>query len=135
MNKVRVVVDTNILISSIFWSGNPYSIIQKGIEQEILIFTSEDILQELKNVLERDFEVSSTEIEDIISGFTLFLHRVEPTEKIDFVKDDPKDDIILECAVESKSHYIVSGDKHLLKLGEFRGVKIISARQFLDRQH
>ena len=42
MNKIRIVVDTNILVSSVFWSGNPYELIHKGIEGEILIFTSED---------------------------------------------------------------------------------------------
>lgn len=132
MIKAPIVADTNILVSSVFWSGNPYKIVQRGIEQETLIFTSRGILTELKRTLKRDFQISETEIEDIINAFVLFLHVVEPKEKIRFVKEDPKDDMILECAIAAKAEYIVSGDKHLLKLKEYKGIKILSAREFLD---
>ena len=62
----------------------------------------------------------------------MFLHVVEPKEEIKFIKEDPKDNIILECALAAKAGYIVSGDKHLLKLKEYKGIKIMSAREFLD---
>ena len=132
MIKTPIVVDTNILVSSTFWSGNPYKIVQYGIGQKIFIFTSRDILAELRRILKRDFHIAETEIEDIINAFVLFLHVVEPKEEIKFIKEDPKDNIILECALAAKAGYIVSGDKHLLKLKEYKGIKIMSAREFLD---
>jgi len=129
---IKLVVDTNILVSSVFWSGNPYKIIQKGLNQEVLIFTSENILKELKTVLKRDFHIQQQEIEDIIDAFTLFLYPTITTEKINIIKEDEKDNIILDCAISCKANYIVSGDKHLLNLKQYKGIKIISARGFLD---
>lgn len=67
-----------------------------------------------KKVLQRDFNVGEQEIEDIIDAFMQFLHIIQPEEKIEIVKDDPKDDIVLECAVACHADYIISGDKHLL---------------------
>ena len=64
----NIVADTNILVSSIFWNGNPYQIIQKGIEQKILIFTSKEILKELRRILARDFDIAESEIDDILNG-------------------------------------------------------------------
>ncbi len=126
----KIVVDTNIIVSSIFWSGKPYQIMQKGINQELLIFISKDIIDELKVVLKRDFGLEEQEIEDIVSAILLFTHLAESKEKIDAVKDK-KDNIILECAVAANAGYIVSGDSHLLNLKEFRGIKIVSANEFL----
>lgn len=81
MDKLVVVADTNILISSIFWSGNPYKIIQKGISQEIILFTSNKIIDELNLALKRDFHLEEQEINDIIDTSLLFLHITETSEK------------------------------------------------------
>ena len=57
---------------------------------------------------------------------------VETTSKLNIVKDDPTDNIVLECAVDGKVDYIVSGDGHLLKIKEFHGIKIFSPKLFLN---
>jgi uncharacterized protein len=132
VRKLRVVADTNILLSSVFWSGNPYKIIQKGIDQEILIFISQSILDELQRILSRDFNLEEQEIKDIIDAIMLFTHFVKPQEKINAVKADEKDNIILECAVAAEADYIVSGDHHLKDLIEFRGIKIVTAARLLE---
>lgn len=129
----RVVADTNILVSSIFWNGKPYEIIQKGINQEILVFISKDIIGELITALKRDFGLGDQELEDILDAIILFTHLVETTEKIDVIKEDCKDNIILECAVAANANFIISGDSHLLNLKEFRGIKIVSANDFLEK--
>ena len=126
----KIVADTNIIISSIFWSGKPCRIIQKGIDQELLIYISKDIIDELRVVLKRDFGLEKQEIEDIIETILLFTHLVETKEKIDIV-EDKKDNMILECAIAANVKYIVSGDSHLLNLKEFKGIKIVSADEFL----
>lgn len=128
---VRIIADSNILLSSIFWSGNPYKIIQKAINNEILIFISQPILDEIKIILKRDFRIGEQEIMDIIDSIKLFTQLVKPKEKIDFIKEDRKDNIILECAVAANAKYIVSGDNHLKDLVSFRNIKIVSPAEFL----
>lgn len=132
MDKPIVVADTNVLVSSIFWSGNPYKIVQKGVNQDIIIFTSNDIINELKRVLKRDFHLEQQEIDDIVDSLMLFLHLTETSEKINVIKEDEKDNIILECAVSCNAGYIVSGDSHLLDLKEYKSIKILCAKKFLE---
>lgn len=57
---------------------------------------------------------------------------VAPQQKLNIIKQDPDDNVILECAIEGKAGYIVSGDRHLLALKQYRGIKIITARQFIE---
>jgi uncharacterized protein len=132
VNEDHVVLDTNIYISAIFWKGMPHTIVQLAIKQEILAFISQDILDEIGKVLGRDFEYSKTEIKQAIDSLALFTHSVETTERILVVKDDPDDDRIVECAISAGASCIVSQDNHLLKLKEYRGVKILSPKQFLE---
>ena len=80
----------------------------------------------------RDFNLEKQEIEDIVDAIALFTHIVEPKEKVDVIKEDPDDDRVLECALACKAKYIVSQDKHLRKLGKFRGIEILSPEQFLE---
>ena len=129
--KPIVVLDTNIHISSIFWDGGPYAIAKMAIDQNLTIFSSNPILDEIRKVLKRDFALSKQEIEDVIVSLMDFTNIVEPTEKLNIIKDDPPDDRILECAVSCKAQYIVSYNNHLLKLKEFRGIKILVPKDFL----
>ena len=74
----------------------------------------------------KNLEIIRT-IEKIVSISTI----IEPTQKLDIVKEDPDDNIILECALEGNVDYIISQDNHLLKLKEFKGIKIINPEEFL----
>ncbi len=62
------------------------------------------------------------------------MHLVDVTSRIDTIKVDPSDNAFLECAVDGRADYIVSGDRHLLGLGTYRGIQIISPREFLARE-
>ncbi|MCK5283311.1 MAG: putative toxin-antitoxin system toxin component, PIN family [Nanoarchaeota archaeon] len=128
---LKVVLDTNVFISSIFWQGNPYHIVRKVINKEITVFISDDIITEIKRVLSRDFELAKQEISDIIDSIAMFTYFIAPKEKIDVIKDDPTDNTILGCAIASDSKVIVSQDKHLLKLKKFRDVVILNPDEFL----
>lgn len=132
MLKPIVVLDSNIYISSTFWDGGPYIIAKKAIRQEIIVFTSSHIIKEIRNVLRRDFNLQTQEICDIMDSFAHFTHTIEPKEKFDIIKDDPPDNRILECAVASKAIFIISYNKHLLNLKEFKGIKILTPKDFLD---
>tara|TARA_Y100000310_G_scaffold287656_1_gene312697 strand:- start:330 stop:743 length:414 start_codon:yes stop_codon:yes gene_type:complete len=131
VNKLVVVLDTNIFISSVFWEASPYVIINKAINQEIIVFISNDIIEEIKEVLARDFSLEKQEIDDIVDSFVYFTHLIEPKEKVDVVKEDPDDDRILECSVACGAKFIITYNKHLLKLRKFRGAKIILPGEFL----
>ena len=128
----KVVVDTNILVSASFWKGNPFMVMRLAFEGKIEVFTSIEILSEYSKVLIRDFKLNETEIQERINLFAGTLKLVKPTNKINLIKDDPDDNKILEVAFEADAKYIVSGDKHLLKLKEFNKIKIVKPKEFLD---
>jgi len=132
VNKPIVVLDTNIFISAVFWKGKPYKIVNKAINQEIIVFISQGIIKEIRKVLVRDFMLEKQEIDNIIDAVAYFTHFIEPKEKIKVVKEDPDDDRIIECALACSAQFIVSSDKHLLKLKKFRNIKIESPEEFLE---
>jgi len=133
---MKITTDTNVLISSTFWSGDSNKILEKAENKEIELILSKEIIEEFSEVLEykeikdkiknKNLEMKRT-IEKIISLSTL----VEPKIKFNEIKDDPDDNIILECAAEGNVDFIVSQDKHLLKLKEFKEIKIIPPEEFL----
>ena len=130
---IKVVFDTNIFISSIFWKGNPRRIIDLAVANKIKSVTSPDILQEIETVLSDDFpEIPYEKIEEIIRDILSYSHLTAVDEII--VKDlrDIKDTKIISYAVSAKADYIVTGDKDLLVLTEYKGIKILNAKAFLD---
>jgi len=130
--KPITVLDSNIYISSVFWNSAPYIIVKKAINQEFSAYISSHIIYEIRKVLARDFDLQKQEIDDIVDALQQFTSFVEPKEKIVEIREDPDDDKILECAVACKAKYIVSYNNHLLKLKVFRGIKILTPKQFLD---
>ena len=132
MIKTIIVLDTNIFISSVFWEGKPYIVVKKAINQEIIVFISNYIIDEIRKVLVRDFNLEKQEIDDIVNAVLYFTHLIEPKESVTVIKDDPKDDKILDCALACNADFIVSQDNHLLKLKKFRNIKIVSPEEFLE---
>ena len=128
---MKITVDTNFIISSTQWD---YSVAHKLLKKFILsdaeIFTTQDILDETAEVLERDFEYNKNEVKNIIEKILFFAKLIETKQKINVIKDDPDDNKIIECAIESSSDYIITYDKHLLKLKEYKGIKIITTEKF-----
>ena len=129
---VKVVLDTNVFISSIFWRGNPHKIVELAIDNKIEICISSEILVELEKVLKRDFEESSEFVERQIALILEYVKIVKPVNKVDIVKADPDDNKIIECALTAKVDYVISGDQHLLNLKEVFGIKILKPKEFLD---
>ncbi|MBL8100504.1 MAG: putative toxin-antitoxin system toxin component, PIN family [Anaerolineales bacterium] len=128
----RVVLDTNILISSVL-GGALVLVLEKWDKENFTVIVTTDIVSEYFEVLNRPkFELTQETIDKITRYIYQFSEFVVPEEKIHFIKDDPKDDKFLEAAIAGKVDYIVSGDKHLLDLKEFRSIPILSGREFLD---
>lgn len=130
--KLRVVFDTNIFISAIIFGGNPRQCLELARSGDIKLFTSKAILLEITRNLGK-FDWNSQEVRDVIEGLGKFTTVVAPEGKINLIYKHPKDNIILECALEAEADYIVSGDKkHLLSLEKFKGIPVITAKQFLE---
>ena len=131
---LRVVLDTNVLISAILFGGKPRQVLGKAIRGEIRLCLSEPILEELKGVLQRSkIDYSPEMIQFIITELTGIADFVSPSETIDVVLEDPEDNRILECAVEAKANYVISGDFHLLKLSRYHNIEVLNAAAFLER--
>jgi len=130
---MKVVLDTNFLVSATQWDYSvSHKLFEKLIRDNVEMFTTKEILEEFVEVLRRDFLYSDEESKILIELILKFLLLVNPGKKVDAVKEDPDDNKILECALESGAEYIISYDKHLLKIKEFNGIRIITPEKFLD---
>ncbi|MBI3412744.1 MAG: putative toxin-antitoxin system toxin component, PIN family [Candidatus Aenigmarchaeota archaeon] len=127
----RIVVDTNIIISSIFWRGHPYEVVIGGLLRGYQLVTSAVILDETVDKLRNKFHFPEEGIQQLVDILLTHSHLIEPASKFDVVRDK-NDNKIIECAFDGKADYIVTGDLDLLSLKEFRGIKIITAKEFLD---
>ena len=127
---MKIAVDTNFLISATQWDYSVSNkLLQKLIRNNAEIFTTKEILEEFAEVLKRDFLYTKKETQNLLEKVLQFLTLVNPSKKIDVVKEDADDNKIIECAVESKSEYILSYDQHLLKIKEFQGIKIVKPEE------
>lgn len=129
---MKVVIDTNIFVSS-FFGGNPRKIVDFWKKGKIILCLSKDILDEYVDVLQRIGLKEEEEIEELLSLFAKGFNIVFTTKtpKIKAVKDDPDDDKFIECAVALKAEVIITGDKALKAINEYMGIKILTPQQFL----
>jgi putative PIN family toxin of toxin-antitoxin system len=131
---LRVVLDTNGLISAILFGGKPRQILEKAIRGEIRLCLSEPILGELKGVLQRSkFDYSPEMIQFMLTELMGIADFVNPSGAVHVVLEDPEDNRILECAVEAKANDIVTGDLHLLRLSRYRNIEVVNVSAFLER--
>lgn len=129
---MKLVVDTNVLISALGWDRSEYFLIKKVFQEEITLYMSPQMFEEFIRVSQRKkFGFSHDEIEEFITSLIEICEMVIPQQRINVIQEDPADNIFLECAIEAKVDYIISGDRHLLKLNEFQGIPIINASRFL----
>jgi putative PIN family toxin of toxin-antitoxin system len=128
---LRLFLDTNILVSASFWRGASYKLLLRAIDGRILGFTSMDILSEYRKVLKRDFHLHEEEVDSRIAALMHILIVVFPSRHLEIIADDPSDDRVLEGALEAGADFVVTNDRHLLKLGVFRGIKIVKPENIL----
>lgn len=129
---LKVVADTNIYISAILFGGKPEKIRELARKKKIELLISEVILAEIAEILKRKFNWPDWQISQTIESSRATTTLVTPRYTLKVIKKHDPDNRILECAVEGKAQYIVSGDKHhLLPLKEYQGIKILSPAEFL----
>lgn len=127
----RVVADTNVLVSAIQFGGKPKQLLDLAVDGHIELAISEAILEETLRVLRDKFHRTPEELTETDKQLRVLGRIVTPTESINVIDADASDDRILECAVAADVEVIVSGDKHLLDLGSFRGIPIQRVGEFL----
>jgi uncharacterized protein len=129
---MKVVFDTNILVSALVFPGGRGDIaLRRIIEERDQLLLSKPILDELLGVLARKFSRDGEELAHVAVFLSDLSLAVKPRRKFAVLADDP-DNRILECAVSGGADAIVSGDKALLALKTFRNVKVISLREYLE---
>ena len=135
MGKKKVVLDTNIIISAFGWEGNPRKILRMILVREIELILSSHILAEVKRVLDYPkFKFNEQQKRDILSIVLRIAKLVEPKVNYDIIKEDATDNKFIDCAIEAKAEFIITGDAHLLKIKEHKCIRILTPREFLELQ-
>lgn len=131
-NKPRVVIDTNVFISAFIFGGKPLEIIRLLLKGEIEVYISPFIVNEIVRIFREKFAWEESKIEEILEMIKTKTIEVYPNFRVSIISGKDDDNRILECALEGKVNYIISGDKrHILPLREFEGIKIVSVNEFL----
>ncbi len=131
---MKVVVDTNVFISSFIGAGNPRKIIELWKSGAIRLCLTQSIIDEYVDVLMRLDLVSERELEELLHLFAIGYNCdfTIKTPKLSIVENDPNDDMFFECAVAHNAKYIISGDKEVLKVGKYVDIYISNPSDFLN---
>lgn len=132
-NKIKVVIDTNVFISAFVFGGNALEIVRLFLKDDIEVYISPFIFEEITRILREKFLWEELKIEKLLQLIRPKVNEVYPKVRVSIIKSKDDDNRILECALESKANYIISGDKrHILPLKEWGGIKIVSVSEFLE---
>ena len=131
---MKIVLDTNVFVSGVFFSGPPYRILEAWRDGKIQVVVSPEILDEYQRVgeiLAEDHPTINLKplLDYLIQNADIYAAPPLP----EAVCEDPDDDKFFACALASESRIIVSGDKHLLKVSGYREIEVIKPRDFVDK--
>jgi uncharacterized protein len=131
---VKVVLDTNVFISGVFFSGPPYQILSAWRDGKIQLIISQEILNEYRRVGEVFADkFPSIDLQPILDLVTIEAELYDTKNFSEPVCSDPDDDKFLACAIASGSRIIVSGDQHLIKVSGFKGIEVLKPSEFVKR--
>ncbi len=129
---MRVVIDTNVVASAIFFGGRPKEIIDKVMNSEIDAFASKEIIEEYMETVEYLIDKYPEKAPRLpLIDISAKINITDVKTKVNVCRD-PDDDKFIECAVDSKCYYIVSGDKDILTVGEYNGIQVVTVAEFLN---
>lgn len=135
---MRIVTDTNVVVSALLWGGKPEQILIAAREQRITLHTSPALVAELEDVMARQkfaeqlARVGSS-AGQLVGDYLALAHIVKPASVARVVARDPDDDQVLACALTARAEAIITRDDDLLSLGSYQGIVIITAAQMLER--
>jgi uncharacterized protein len=133
---MKLTLDTNILISGTFWTGASFKILERIENKLDQSVTSKEIISEYERIMESHEIIEKIENKNLIilkicEKVMINSIIVEPKTRLNFVKEDPQDNMILECAKEGSVDFIVTNDNHLLKIKKFEGITILKPEEYL----
>lgn len=127
---MRIVIDTNIVASAIFFGGRPRELLELVLQRELSAFISQEIIEEYQGTIEYlQNEYPSKRITVPLTQIIAACNMIEPTSVVKVCRD-PDDDMFFACALDSRSLYIVSGDKDLLAVKQYKDVQVVTVAQF-----
>lgn len=130
---MRAVIDTNVFVSGIFWSGPPKHILQHWKDRKFELILTEEVIEEYQEVLHRlSKKVKQIDVDKIIQLVTFYGHLCEPVKLPSAISRDPDDDKFIAAAISGNAKVIVSGDQDLLVLKKYESIDIIAAKAFLQ---
>jgi uncharacterized protein len=136
---IHVVLDTNVWVSGLLWRGAPWQVLRLAEEGQITVWAAAAIMQEVQDTLHYSRLqprrlMLGLEVADLMAHALALTSLVEVADIASVVTDDPDDDIFLACAQTVAAAYLISGDRHLLALGQYQGIAIIQPHEFLARE-
>ena len=130
---MRVVIDTNVFISAVL-GGRVGIIVDEWKAKKFTLIVSEAIVREYLDVINRPkFKIPSREIAAITDYLLKNAEFVTPLEQVNVIEADPSDNKFIDAALQGQAEYVVSGDEHLLGLKTFQNIRLITAREFIER--
>lgn len=130
-NMMKVVLDTNILVSALVYGGNPQDLLELVIVKQIKGVTSLPLVVELIEILTKKFSFTPEKVYQIEEKIKKSFEFIHPIKALDIVRDKD-DNRVLEAAVEGGCDFIITGDQDLLDLGKYKKIKIVTPAQFLE---
>ena len=130
---MKIVLDANIFVSSLFWGGNPRIVLERAISKLDELFITKEILDEIEEVIGRPkFHAGRNEIEYYKKSIEEISNWIVPKYVLKKGSRDKTDNKYIECGIAAKVDYIISGDVHLLEIKEYDGIKIVNAKEYLE---
>jgi len=131
---MKVVLDTNVLMSGIFFSGPPYRVLQAWRDEKVQLAVCLEILAEYREVAVRmSQKYKRIDLSSLLDLVAIHSHIVQAAPLPVPVCEDPNDDVFLACALAARTRIIVSGDKHLLAVSGWAGIQVLRPKAFVDR--
>ena len=134
---LKVVVDTNQFVSALISKKGPSArLLDLWRQQHFILVTSPEIILEIKKVLEyphisQKYKLAKAEIHSLLLLIEHEAVVLSSLPAVHIIKEDPDDNKFLACALAAKAEYIVSGDRHLLSLGSYQSIAIVTVKDFL----
>lgn len=133
----KLVLDVNVWVSALLWGGKPAQVVELAQDDQLDIFVSEAIIAELSQVLlypriVKVYKDDRLRAGDLIAAVLKIVKFVEVKPVVKVVLEHPADDKFIDCAIAAGASYVISGDKHLLKLGSYKKIRVLSVNDFLE---
>ncbi len=134
---IRATLDTNVLVSATFWTGDSFRILELIERGEIVCVLSSFIISEYIKVINSEEILEKRKKKELV--FLKIIQKIfsesliiEPKTELRVIKTDSSDNRIIECAVEGKADFIITNDRHLLNVGNYAGIRIMAPGEFLE---